>query len=89
MEKIVPLRDRGTIHKNGTPTIRPISTRFRKRGTILVPFLPEGYCFEAKKMLKTVPFFQRGTKTVPFFHRGTVSEQKRSKTVPLWRREPF
>ena len=50
-EKKSALRDRGTIHKNSTPrgTICPISTPFRKGGTILVPFLPEGYCFEAKK----------------------------------------
>ena len=50
VEKILPLRDSGTFHKNSTPrgTICPISTLFCKSGTILVPFLPEGYCFEAK-----------------------------------------
>ena len=58
VEKRVPLQDRGTIPKNGTPrgtmgyqwgTIFPISTPFCKSGTVLVPFLPKGYCFEAKK----------------------------------------
>ena len=77
-EKRVPLwdRPRGTIHKNSTPrgTICPISTLFRKSGTILVPFLPKGYCFEAKKGGKQYPFF-----------RGVLfqSKKKRSETVPL------
>ena len=49
MEKRVPPQDRDTIHKNGRSTIHPISTLFHKSDTILVPFLPDGYCFEAKK----------------------------------------
>ena len=67
-EKRVPLRDRCTIHKNSTPrgTVCPISTLFRKSGTILVPFLPEGYCFEAKKGWKQYPFFRGALKQYPF-----------------------
>ncbi len=51
-------------------TIRPISTpfsMFSKSGTMLVPFLPEWYCFRAKKRSKTVPFFQGALKQYPFF----------------------
>ncbi len=58
--KRVPLPDRGTFLRNSTPrgTICPIRTLFRKSGTMLVPFLPVGYCFEAKKGRKQYPFFR-------------------------------
>ncbi len=51
VEKRVPLWDRGPFHRNSTPrgTICPISTLSLESGTILVPFLLEWYCFEAKK----------------------------------------
>ncbi len=91
MKKRVPLRDRGTIHKNSTPrgTVCPISTLFRKSGTILVPFLPEGYCFGAKKGRKKYPFFRGALKRYPFFRGVLFQSKKRSKTVPLWKRVPF
>ncbi len=67
----------------------PISTLFRKSGTILVPFLPEGYCFGAKKGRKQYPFFRGALKQYPFFRGVLFRSKKRSKTVPLWRRVPF
>ncbi len=68
IEKRVPLPDRGTIHKNSTPrvTICPISTLFHKSGTILVPFLPEGYCFEAKKVQNSTLLFRGALRPLSF-----------------------